>query len=272
MIANGKTLVAVWKNTDIPLHRGQRLVGLRTATANRTIYLYDADGERPGWISGDVIDALVWTPSHEDVFIAVVMDTQAEGANSRFKVVLGEAPHSSPVLAKALRGMFNFPEALGAEPYGLKEVAPDLHKHLITYTTTAFKSETNRTFTMNTKHSSRIARTAYDNTEAFKNAAALEAGVIVNRQLAKIVSAKAPLMVRGYIDTPIGKVVLANLLKVLVHELRPDNKLLQRLSDASMEAAHLDLIRTIDLDGMIDELVSNDTIKRVMGSLEGGDA
>jgi hypothetical protein len=279
-------LVAVWDETEIPIAVGQPLLGLRTHTGNLTMYLYDFDGERPGWVSGDIFSALEWEPDANSVYALQVLGVVRLPAKktSRIRVRLWQVADSSTAAAR-LRKMGNWPNSLGEEPGDLAAVEPILHAKIFDNTPSLFanpSTQPSERTTMNTVNksssflnksvSSRLSRTVDDNTGALKNASYFEAGNIVNEQLAKIVSAKAPLMVRGYVNTPIGTLVIANLFKVLVHELRGDNAVLQRLSDASMEAAYVDLVRTLRVDELIDELLSIDSIKRAMSKVGGDDA
>jgi hypothetical protein len=276
-------LRATWKNYEVPVHVGQRLLAVRTHTANRTLYLFDHDGERPGWVSGDELDLIEWVPSHDEVYIAVVTDVvRNPHRGAFFEVMLAHTQKSKPEVAQALRRMAHWPDSLG-EPGAFEDRFKDLYSILITRQPGAPKgselpSKESNIMNTSSKSSSivsavknRASRTFSDNAEAMKNAGYLEAGTIVNRQLTKLASAKLPLMVRGYADTPIGKLIIANLFKVAIHELRPDNHVLQRLSDASLEAAHLDVIRTLDIDGLIDDMLSDETFKRALSKLEGAE-
>lgn len=95
-------------------------------------------------------------------------------------------------------------------------------------------------------------------------AAYMEAGRIANNQVTKLVAAKAPLMVKGYIDTPVGKVVIANLTDMAVKQFRPMDAKLQKVSQAMMTQAYQELIQTIDIEGMLNELASSEGIKAAL--------
>lgn len=99
------------------------------------------------------------------------------------------------------------------------------------------------------------------------NAAYMEAGRIANNQVAKIVAAKAPLMVKGYVDTPVGKLVLANLTSMAVEQFRPTDAKLKKVSNAMMSAAYQELIQTIDIEGMLNELTSSEGIKNALAAV-----
>lgn len=100
------------------------------------------------------------------------------------------------------------------------------------------------------------------------SAAFLEAGHIANKQVSKVLGKQLPIMVRGYADTPIGRLVLANIAVLAVDHFRADNKQLRRLTQAMQVNAYHELLRDLDIDGMIDELLENGSIKRALTKLD----
>lgn len=100
------------------------------------------------------------------------------------------------------------------------------------------------------------------------SAAFLEAGHIANKQVSKLLGKQLPMMVRGYADTPIGRLVLANIAVLAVDHFRADNKQLRRLAQAMQVNAYHELLRDLDIDGMIDELLENGSIKRALTKLD----
>lgn len=97
----------------------------------------------------------------------------------------------------------------------------------------------------------------------------MEAGRIANNQVTKLVAAKAPLMVKGYIDTPLGKVVLANLTMMAVDQFRPTDIHLKKVASAMGAVAYQELIQTIDIEGMLNELTSSEGIKAALNAVAG---
>jgi hypothetical protein len=108
---------------------------------------------------------------------------------------------------------------------------------------------------------------ATENLAAAKSAAVITAGTIANTQLAKLVAKKSPMMIRGYVDTPIGKLVLANIVSQAFKHMRPGDAKLELLSEGMMIAAYQNVIGTIDLDGLIDEFVESASVSRVLDTL-----
>ena len=116
------------------------------------------------------------------------------------------------------------------------------------------------------------------NINASKAAAFLEAGKIANNQFAKLAAKKAPMLVRGYIDTPVGKLVIANIANLAVTHLLTTNDLARRamvakypqlkaLTEAMMTQAYVEAIGTLNLDELISSLLGSVEIKEAMGKL-----
>lgn len=101
----------------------------------------------------------------------------------------------------------------------------------------------------------KIANIVAANKSAVVNAAKLEAGKIALTQITKVAAKKAPFMIKGYIDTPIGRVVIANLLSVAVDQYAPTNQKAKAVAGAAMEAAMLEMVQSFNIAEMIDEMV-----------------
>ncbi|QBQ80794.1 hypothetical protein VAH1_00187 [Escherichia phage vB_EcoS_VAH1] len=101
----------------------------------------------------------------------------------------------------------------------------------------------------------KIANIVAANKSAVVNAAKLEAGKIALTQITKVAAKKAPFIIKGYIDTPIGRVVIANLLSVAVDQYAPSNQKAKAVADAAMEAAMLEMVQSFNIAEMIDEMV-----------------
>lgn len=104
----------------------------------------------------------------------------------------------------------------------------------------------------------------HKNKTAATSAAYNEAGRLANLQLGKLASTRLPLMVRGYADSPIGHLVLANLASIAVEQMRPDDARLQTLTAAMRMQAYQGLLQTLDLDMILDELLETKDVKRAL--------
>lgn len=131
----------------------------------------------------------------------------------------------------------------------LEEVAPAVTKNVVNpnnFETGALQ--------MNTIKSTATAIVAA-NKNAAVNAAKLEAGSIVLKKVSSIAASKAPFMVRGYVDTAVGRVVIANLLNFAVSQYAPNNRKAVIAADAAMQAAMLELVQSFNVGEMIDEVL-----------------
>ena len=106
------------------------------------------------------------------------------------------------------------------------------------------------------------------NKTSASSAAFMEAGYIANKQLGKVLGKQLPMMVRGYADTPLGHLVLANLALLAIEHFRPDQRQLRRLAQAMQVQAYQELLKELDIDGMIDDLLENGSIKRALSKLK----
>jgi hypothetical protein len=106
------------------------------------------------------------------------------------------------------------------------------------------------------------------NFDAAKTAAVLSAAGIANRQIVKLAASKAPLMMRGYVDTAFGKLVLANIAAQGLMYARPNDARINTLAEAMMVTAYQDAIGEFDIDGMIDDFLNTSQMKKALANLE----
>lgn len=99
------------------------------------------------------------------------------------------------------------------------------------------------------------------------SAAFLEAGRIANRQATKLASKHLPMMVRGYADTAGGRLVLANIAATAAAQFRPGDRRLARLADAMMVTAYQEVLQSFDIEKMIEDMLSNETIKAALSKV-----
>lgn len=102
------------------------------------------------------------------------------------------------------------------------------------------------------------------NKKAATTAAVLETGRIANRALSKMVAPKLPMMVRGYLDTPVGRLLLANAVKMAFDQFKPDNATAQRLANGMIISAYQEAIQSFDIEGMLDDLLSDNKILKAL--------
>ena len=134
-----------------------------------------------------------------------------------------------------------------------EESIGNIEKHAVNSNTQSVNTQTTENKGKNTM--TKIANIVAANKSAVVNAAKLEAGKIALTQITKVAAKKAPFMIKGYIDTPIGRVVIANLLSVAVDQYAPSNQKAKAVAGAAMEAAMLEMVQSFNIAEMIDEMV-----------------
>ena len=134
-----------------------------------------------------------------------------------------------------------------------EESIGNIEKHVVNSNTQSVNTQTTENKGKNSM--TKIANIVAANKSAVVNAAKLEAGKIALTQITKVAAKKAPFMIKGYIDTPIGRVVIANLLSVAVDQYAPTNQKAKAVAGAAMEAAMLEMVQSFNIAEMIDEMV-----------------
>lgn len=142
----------------------------------------------------------------------------------------------------------------------------NIEKHAINSNTQSVNTQITKNKGKNTM--TKIANIVAANKSAVVNAAKLEAGKIALTQITKVAAKKAPFMIKGYIDTPIGRVVIANLLSVAVDQYAPTNQKAKAVAGAAMEAAMLEMVQSFNIAEMIDEMVKGIDISTFTTSTE----
>lgn len=133
------------------------------------------------------------------------------------------------------------------------QIINSIEKHAVNSNTKSVHTQTTENKGKNAM--TKIANIVAANKSAAVNAAKLEAGKIALTQITKVAAKKAPFMIKGYIDTPIGRVVIANLLSVAVDQYAPSNQKAKAVAGAAMEAAMLEMVQSFNIAEMIDEMV-----------------
>ena len=142
----------------------------------------------------------------------------------------------------------------------LEEVAPAVTENVVNpnnFETGALQ--------MNTIKSTATAIVAA-NKNAAVNAAKLEAGSIVLKKVSGIAASKAPFMIRAYVDTAVGRVVIANLLNFAVSQYAPGNRKAVIAADAAMQAAMLELVQSFNVGEMLDEVLKGVNLSSLIES------
>lgn len=114
-----------------------------------------------------------------------------------------------------------------------------------------------------------ITKTIDTNKSAAAQAAYLEAGRIATNKLAQVASKSLPLMARGYADTPLGRLLLANAALAAAAQLRPNDPTLAKLTQAMVTSSYQEAFQHLDIEGMLDNFLGTEEIKQALGRVKG---
>lgn len=118
---------------------------------------------------------------------------------------------------------------------------------------------------------SKIKQTALttvdQNKQATIIASKMEAGRVLNKQIIKQAKPHVPMFFRGYLDTPLAPVILANLVALAGNHT--DNKRIKQISELMLLAAADTTIQSFNIDQIIDDVLKN--IKLPAGILDDSD-
>lgn len=115
---------------------------------------------------------------------------------------------------------------------------------------------------------SKVSNIVQKNVDLGTSAAFLEAGRIANNQLSSLAGKKLPIMVRAYADTALGRLILANIALLAQEHFRPDDTRLQKLANAMTVSAYQEVLQQFDVESFIDDLLSNNTIKKALKQVD----
>ena len=110
---------------------------------------------------------------------------------------------------------------------------------------------------MEEKTMSKVNAIVTANKSAAQTAVRIEAGNIALDKLGKLIAPRMPFGTASYIKTPLGKVVMANLISFAIQQYAGNNPKAKIISEAVMEAAALELVQSFNIGAMIDDLVSS---------------
>lgn len=107
-----------------------------------------------------------------------------------------------------------------------------------------------------TKMSEKMKEIIEDNAEAAKVAAKIVAGRTLNEAVMDKVVPQLPMLIRGYAKTPIGAVVVANLVNFGVQNFMQDNEKAAWVADAMMVAAMTEALSSFNLEKILKEVIA----------------
>jgi len=127
--------------------------------------------------------------------------------------------------------------------------------------------------TINTKHTKHTKHTkeatmsnklslttiAASNKDAMLTASKITAGKVANNKIAKLLKPKLPMILRGYADSELFKVVIANVVSAAIQQYLPENAKALAVAECMMQAGAVQVMDSFDIEGMLDGFL--DTVK-----------
>ena len=87
-------------------------------------------------------------------------------------------------------------------------------------------------------------------------AAEITAGKVLNNKVVSIIKPKMPMMVRGYMDSPLASVAIANLVGIALKQYMPNNDKATKVSELMLNASALQLMESFNIEQLLDELLA----------------
>lgn len=207
-------------------------------------------------------DSLLNLPSKTRTDLTLIEALAKEG----YKVTYSTNPCSEIALSTAA---LTYPSTVSASvPVASNQ--SNLASNTLTFAS-PLSTETVKNIKQQLKEISPMAKIMDTNKQIATQAAYNEAGRIFLNQVTKAVAKQAPLMVKGYVDTPAGKLVLANAAVMAVQHFRAQDARLNKLANAALAQAYQEMYKAFDIEAFIEGFLDNETIKAALNTVGGTD-
>lgn len=104
-----------------------------------------------------------------------------------------------------------------------------------------------------------------DNKQLMASAAVFETGRIANKKLTDLLSKQLPPPLNMLVGTPIGQLIVANLVKIAAEQVRPGDDLVERLTNGMIVSSYTELFQSFNIEGVIDDLLGDKAVKAALG-------
>lgn len=104
-----------------------------------------------------------------------------------------------------------------------------------------------------------------DNKQLMASAAVFETGRIANKKLTDLLSKQLPPPFNVLVGTPIGQLIVANLVKIAAEQVRPGDDLVERLTNGMIVSSYTELFQSFNIEGVIDDLLGDKAVKAALG-------
>lgn len=106
---------------------------------------------------------------------------------------------------------------------------------------------------------------ANKNKAAAITAARMTAGKVAMEQVTKLIKPKLPMMARGYAETPVGKLVMANLFNFAITQYLPDSIKAQLVADVMLEGAMMEAMSSLKLEEQLNSILDSVDVSKLTG-------
>jgi len=106
------------------------------------------------------------------------------------------------------------------------------------------------------------------NISAVKTTAMITSGKALNAAVKTKITPKLPMMVRGYADTTLGAIVMANIVASGLKMYAPTNPKAALIGEAMVTAAMVDFAASFDIEGMVREFLASPEADSLVAKLE----
>lgn len=240
----------------VPLQQG-KVYRLRTAATRSSIDLVEEGGGQAGWVRK--ADLPYWNQIADrlDRFYAV-----AEGSALYLSEDLDQlVPYTRKATTTAANSMIQGAAQYAGAAFDLK-AAEKLQ----------VQPSTTKETTMNFNAKTLLSRLIDTNKRVAADAGYLEAGRLANNAVGNFLAGRLSWIERFFnrkhLQSPAGKLVIANGALLLAAQLRPDDARVKKLTEAMATQAYQELYQQVDIEGMIENLLDSPDIKRALRKID----
>lgn len=113
---------------------------------------------------------------------------------------------------------------------------------------------------------SKVAQKLEQQKQLLATAALMEAGRIANNKLSEIAIAKLPAPLNMLAGTPVGHLVLANILQMAAEQFRPNDELVKRMTNAMVVTAYTSIIQSFNVEDIFNELLGDKNVAKAVAA------
>lgn len=109
-----------------------------------------------------------------------------------------------------------------------------------------------------------LSKAATDNKQLAASAAVFETGRIANKKLTELLGKQLPPPLNMLVGTPIGQLIVANLVKIAAEQVRPGDDLIDRLTNGMIVSSYTEVFQSFNIEGVLDDLLGDKGVKAAL--------